>query len=204
MKLLLILLLITSNILTQVRLKRGNDLIFKNHSYRVVNVPTITENGYPDSWKLWMADDLVPYTKSHIMDMETQSNQKGVGIFLNGAYDSLKINYEGAIKACPTGWRLPRIGEWDTLLNTLSYSQRMNFFNKLKGFKGVKTYSVNDSIFKTETSLPGGFYWSSTEDSSGHKSWGVEIESNYNINVGKADKSDFLSVRCVKDETYDD
>jgi uncharacterized protein (TIGR02145 family) len=59
-------------------------------------------------------------------------------------------------------------------------------------------------MVKTETTLTGGFYWSITDDSSGNKAWGVEIEDNYNINFGKADKSDFLSVRCVKDETYDD
>jgi len=196
--------LLTFNLYSQVRLKRSNDLIFESHYYRVVSVPTMNEDGYPDGWKLWMIDDLIPYTKNHIMDMMTQSDQKGVGVFLNGAYDSLKINYDGAKKSCPTGWRLPRIGEWDTLLNTLDYSQRISFFNNLKGFKGYKTDTINGTMVRTETILPGGFYWSSTEDYSGHKAWGVEIEKNYNINNGKADKSDFLSVRCVKDETYDD
>ena len=204
MKILIVFLLVISNSLTQVRLKRSNDLIFGGHYYRTVSIPTINPEGYPDNWKLWMIDDLVPYNKKYIMDMITQSKQKGAGTFLNGAYDSLKINYEGAIKSCPSGWRLPRIGEWDTLFNSLNYNQRVEFFNNLNGFKGFKTYTYDGYIYKTETILPGGFYWSSTEDYSGLKAWGVEIEKNYNINNGKADKSDFLSVRCVKDETYDD
>ncbi len=204
MRLLLFLLLITPSILTQVRLKRGNDLIFGNHSYRVAVVPILNENDFPENWKLWMMDDLVPHTIDQVMNMETQSDQKGVGVFLNGAYDSLVINYDGATKSCPTGWRLPRIGEWDTLLNTLEYTQRVAFFNNLRGFKGSKTDTINGTMVKTETTLTGGFYWSISDDSSGNKAWGVEIEDSYNINFGKADKSDFLSVRCVKDETYDD
>jgi len=170
----------------------------------VAVVPIVNENDFPENWKLWMIDDLVPHTIDQVMNMETQSDQKGVGVFLNGAYDSLVINYDGATKSCPTGWRLPRIGEWDTLLNTLEYTQRVAFFNNLRGFKGSKTDTINGTMVKTETSLSGGFYWSITDDSSGNKAWGVEIEDNYNINFGKADKSDFLSVRCVKDETYDD
>jgi len=201
-KLILILLLfISNNTLTQVRIIRGQDLSFQNHLYRVVKIPII-ENGSPESWKIWMLDDLIPYDKNHILDMETQSEQKGVGTFLNGAFDSLKINYDGAIKSCPSGWRLPRIGEWDTLLNTLDYHQRVLFFNKLKGFKGSKSELVDGKILKKETIINGGFYWSLTSDE--HKAWGIEIETNFNVNRGKADKADFLSVRCIKEEEFEE
>lgn len=200
-KMIFLLLLLSNNLLSQVRIIRDQDLSFQSHLYRVIKVP-IMVNGDPDGWKIWMLDDLIPYDKNHILDMETQSGQTGIGVFLNGAFDSLKINYEGAIKSCPTGWRIPRIGEWDTLLNTLDYQQRVLFFNKLKGFKGFKSDTINGKIQRKETIINGGFYWSSTSDD--HKSWGIEIETNFNINKGKADKSDFLSVRCVKEEEFEE
>lgn len=198
---LLLLLLLSNNLLSQVRIMRDQDLSFQNHLYRVIKIP-IMVNGDPDGWKIWMLDDLIPYDKNHILDMETQSGQKGIGVFLNGAFDSLKINYEGALKSCPTGWRLPRIGEWDTLLNTLDYQQRVLFFNKLKGFKGFKSDTINGKILRKETIINGGFYWSLTSDE--HKAWGIEIETNFNVNKGKADKADFLSVRCIKEEEFEE
>jgi len=198
---LILLLFIQNDLLNQVRIIRDQDLQFQNHLYRVIKVPILV-NGDPYGWKIWMMDDLIPYDRNHILDMETQSGQLGIGVFLNGAFDSLKINYEGALKSCPNGWRLPRIGEWDTLLNTLDYQQRVLFFNKLKGFKGFKSDTISGRIFKKETTMNGGFYWSQTDDD--YRSWGIEIETNFNVNKGKADKSDFLSVRCIKKEEYDE
>ena len=54
----------------------------------------------------------------------------GVGLFINANYDSIYFNPAGAQNACPDKWRVPRIGEWDTLFN-------MNMVDMVNTIKSV-------------------------------------------------------------------
>ena len=196
----LVMILIFSSILinSQVRIIRDNDLEHNCHLYKVIKVP-IMINDDVHHWMYWMAEDLKPSNIDYVMDMETQKDQKGSGKFMNGAFDSTAFNYAGAVKSCPSGWRLPSIKDWDTLMNVLTEQQRMAFFNVLKGSKEIKTDTLYGNIFRKEVLLNGGYYWSNSE--SEDTAWRIEVEENYyNISKGKSRFSDFLMVRCIKDE----
>ena len=189
--------------LSQSRLKRGPDLHHNLHLYRVVEIPIKDVDGNISHFVSWMWDDLIPYKdQNYLLNLESQKEQVGVGSFISPTYDSLKLNFEGAMKSCPTGWSLPTIEDWDTLINILDYNQRLSFLNQTKGYKGFKIDTLNGEIIKTSTYISGGFYWSSTN--SGEKAWGIEFDEIYNINKGKADLADFLSVRCIKKENEND
>ena len=183
--------------LSQSRLKRGSDLHHNLHLYRVVDIPITDVDGNITHFVSWMWDDLIPYKdQNYLLNIESQKEQTGVGSFINPTYDSLKLNFEGAMRSCPTGWRLPTIEDWDTLLNVLDYNQRISFLNKTNGYKGFKIDTLNGNIIKTSTYIDGGFYWSSTN--SNENVWGIEFDDIYNVNKGKADFADFLSVRCIR------
>jgi len=184
--------------LSQSRLKRGTDLSHNLHLYRVIEIPVTDKDGNINHFVSWMWDDLIPSkTQNYLLNIESQKEQKGVGSFINATYDSLKLNFEGAMNSCPTFWRIPTIEDWDTLLNTLDYQQRLSFI-KNSGFKGYKLDTLNGEIIKSPIFINGGFYWSSTK--SDERAWGIEFDEIYNINKGKADLGDFLSVRCIKKE----
>jgi uncharacterized protein (TIGR02145 family) len=197
-KLLPIFILIYSVSYTQVRIIRSNDLEYNSHRYRVIKVPVLV-NKDVDHWIYWMADDLKPSDISHVMDMKTQEGQEGPGRFVNGAFDSISFNYKGAVKSCPSGWRLPKIQDWDTLINILSDQQKMSFFSVLKGSKEIKTDTLYGNIIRMEIPLNGAYYWSYSE--SEDTAWRIEIEKKYyNVSKGKSDVTDFLLVRCIKDD----
>ena len=201
MKLLIIFLLISSNIFSQVwqrPFRKSEDLQWGQHIYKII------EFGQKDEWDnihwtKWMLNDLLYTNTNNVLDLETQKGLTGVGHFINGTIDSIYFNPDAAQKSCPTGWRLPRIGEWDTLVGNLNWEQKVTFFNKLPGYIGYSNRTINDTIIiKNIIKLNGGFYWSLTD--SGDKVWGVEIETTHNYIKGKADKWDFASVRCIKDD----
>jgi uncharacterized protein (TIGR02145 family) len=201
MKVLILFLLLSQSLLSQVwqrPFRQSEDLQWGQHLYKVI------EFGQKDEWDniqwtKWMLNDLVYTPTDNVLDLETQKGLSGVGHFVNGTIDSIYFNPEASQKVCPTGWRLPRIGEWDTLVSNLNWQQKISFFNKLPGYIGYSNLTINDTIIiKDIIKLNGGFYWSSTE--AGEKIWGVEIEPSYNFQKGKADRWDFASVRCVEDE----
>jgi len=71
--------------------------------------------GHPDHATIWMIDDIQIYEeRAFLMDLKTQEGQNGVGIFVNPTMNSGLFNHEAATSVCPIGWRLPRIGEWDS------------------------------------------------------------------------------------------
>lgn len=182
---------------SQVRICRVNDLEYNSNLYRVVKVPVIIDDEV-DHFIYWMADDLRPSEVVNVMDMKTQDEQEGIGRFVNGAFDSISFNYSGALKSCPSGWRLPKIEDWDTLINVLSDHQKMSFFSVLKGSKEIKTDTICGNIFKKEIQLNGAYYWSHSE--SEDTAWRIEIENKYyNVSKGKSEITDFLLVRCIKD-----
>ena len=201
MKVLILFLLLSQSLLSQVwqrPFRQSEDLQWGQHLYKVI------EFGKKDEWNniqwtKWMLNDLVYTPTDNVLDLETQKGLSGVGHFVNGTIDSIYFNPEASKKVCPTGWRLPRIGEWDTLVSNLNWQQKISFFNKLPGYIGYSNRTINDTIIiKDITKLKGGFYWSSTEADG--KIWGVEIQPTYNFEKGKADLWDFASVRCVEDE----
>lgn len=203
MRLLLFLfILISFNSYTQIRITRAPDINHNLHLYKVIKVPVIS-NGYIDHWVYWMAEDLEPpETISNIMDMKTQEDQEGIGRFVNGSFDSLTFNYNGAMKACPVGWKIPTIKDWDTLLNTLSNNQRISFFNVLNVSKEIKSDTLCGNIIKKEIQLKGGYYWSSDRDL--ETAWRIEIDPRYyNVSKGKSQITDFLLVRCMKYDEED-
>ena len=185
--------------LSQSRLKRGDDLQHNLHLYQVFQIPIKNIDGNITHFISWMWDDLIPYRdQKNLLNLETQKGQIGIGSFINPTFDSLKLNYEGAMNSCPTGWKIPTIEDWDTLLNILDYQQKASFLNKKNGYKGFKVDTANGSINKSTIFINGSFYWTSSQF--GEKSWGIEFDQIYNVNKGKADLSDFLSVRCIKKE----
>jgi uncharacterized protein (TIGR02145 family) len=184
---------------SQSRLKRGEDLHHNLHLYRVVQIPIKDIDGDITHFVSWMWDDLIPYRdQSYLLNLETQKDQSGIGSFISPTFDSLKLNYEGAMKSCPVGWKIPTIEDWDTLLNILDYQQKASFLNKNNGYKGFKVDTINGSINKSTIIINGSFYWTSSQF--GEKAWGIEFDQIYNVNKGKADLADFLSVRCIKKE----
>ena len=184
---------------SQSRLKRGTDLHYNLHLYRVIEIPILDTDGNIKHFVSWMWDDLVPYKEqNYLLNLETQKDQEGIGSFINPTFDSLRLNYEGAMKSCPSGWYLPSKQDWDTLLNILDYQQRLSFLNGNNGFKGFKLNKIDDTIIKSQVFIKGSFYWTSTKD--GEKAWGIEFDEIYNVGKGKADLGDFLSVRCIRKE----
>jgi len=185
---------------SQIRIIRDNDLEYNSHLYKVIKVP-IMDDDYFDHWVYWMADDLKPSTIDNVMDMKTQEGQEGIGRFINGAFDSTSFNYSGALRSCPSGWKLPSMSDWEKLLNVMSDQQKMAFFNVLGGSKEIKSDTLCGNIFRKEIPLNGGYYWTYTE--SEDTAWRIEIDKNYyNVSRGKSEVSDFLLVRCIKNEDY--
>ena len=203
MKILILFLLISQSILSQDTLwKRpfgtGEDLQYNKHLYKIIKLASEDEWGNV-YWTKWMLNDLIYTPTNNVLDLKTQEGLSMIGHFINATVDSIYFNPESAQKSCPQGWRIPRIGEWDTLISNLTWEQKIAFFNTLPGYIGYSNRSVNDTIIiKDIVKLKGGFYWTSTE--AGEKIWGIEIEPTYNYEKGKADKWDFASVRCVQDD----
>jgi uncharacterized protein (TIGR02145 family) len=200
MKSLIYIFIFSFNILfaQEVRIRRGDDVRVGGHVYRTVEIARV-DSFYNVSWEGWFLDDMKWYLMPHLLDLETQKNQTGPGFFVNAFYDSIYFNPAAALKVCPAGWRLPRIGEWDTLINTLSDGQLKYMFNELPGFLGYSRNLIGDKINKDQQILPGGFWWSSTPH--GEKVAGAEIDRLYRYNIGYGDQWDKASVRCIrKDE----
>lgn len=177
------------------RLGNGDDLVFSGHSYKTVVVSIRSENEVYR--KQWLAEDLKPTEISGVMDMETQRGLMINGHFINGTIDSIYVNIQAALKSCPEEWRIPRIGEWDTLLSTITMEHRRYMFQSLPGYIGYNSSSINDSIIINKNQLSGGFWWSSTFNDY----WveGIELDFERNLHFGKAPLWDRASIRCVKD-----
>ena len=169
----------------------------------------------------WMAEDLNYMMYNSQCYSGPQYNEEGEEI---GCETSRLYDWRGARGACPIGWRLPTIDDWNTLVNYVGASESAI---KLKATSGWRDY--NDHTYGNGTDdyglalLPGGwalensrgdgqlfFYGNKTEGR-----WWSSSESETNINnaVGfsidhvsgypmfpPADKSrTYTSIRCVKD-----
>jgi uncharacterized protein (TIGR02145 family) len=174
------------------------DSIFHNKLYKIVKI------GNPNDtipMKYWLMSNIEESNLPYLLDMQTQKDQTGVGNYVSPVYEDGLYNWSGAMIACPSGWRLPRMGEWDTLFNQLLHSEKFQMFGELNGFVGyshqVDEYIITKKINKQE----GGFWWSS--EGVGEFAKGVELQrngENFSYYKGSAEKYSRAGVRCVKDD----
>jgi len=174
------------------------DSIFHKKLYKIVKI------GNPNDtipMKYWLMSDIEEADIPYLLDMRTQKGQSGVGNYISPVYEDGLYNWSGAMIACPTGWRIPRIGEWDTLFNQLLHSEKKQMFGELNGFVGyshhVDEYSISKKINKHE----GGFWWSA-DDIEEHAK-GIELQKNgenFSYYKGSAEKYSRAAVRCIKDD----
>jgi uncharacterized protein (TIGR02145 family) len=174
------------------------DSIFHNKLYKIVKI------GNPNDtipMKYWLMSDIEESNIPYLLDMRTQKGQTGIGNYMSPVYEDGLYNWSGAMIACPAGWRLPRIGEWDTLFNQLLHSEKIQMFGELNGFVGyshqVDEYIITKKINKQD----GGFWWSS--DGIGEFARGVELQrngENFSYYKGSAEKYSRAGVRCIKDD----
>ena len=200
MKKIIFCLFLTSSLHSQVKITNrdfteGEEIYYGKDNYRTVKVSELDEY-YNVSWKTWLLDDLRLRDFPNLLDIKTQKDQKGVGNFVNPVVDSLYFNYAAALKVCPVGWRLPRLGEWDTLLRKINQTQRNWMLKSGNGFKGYHSAISDSLIIKESQILEGGFWWAS--DSLGSKAYVIKVTETWEI--GLADVWDYATVRCVKDE----
>ena len=174
------------------------DSIFHNKLYKIVKI------GNPNDtipMKYWMMSDIEEANIPYLLDMRTQKDQTGIGNYISPTYEDGLYNWSGAMIACPVGWRIPRIGEWDTLFNQLLHSEKIQMFGDLNGFVGyshqVDEYMITKKINKHD----GGFWWSSDDIEEFAK--GVELQKNgenFSYYKGSAEKYSRAGVRCIKDD----
>ena len=70
-------------------------MVFEGHLYKIVRIGYLNQdiNGTETiNWKLWFLNDLRPYGKKNLLNMKTQRNMSGVGLFINANYDSIYFN----------------------------------------------------------------------------------------------------------------
>lgn len=174
------------------------DSIFHNKLYKIVKI------GNPNDtipMKHWIMSDIDEEDIPHLLDMQTQKGQTGVGNYMSPIYEDGLYNWAGAMIACPNGWRLPRIGEWDTLFNQLKPNEKRQMFIELNGFIGYNHYVEEYKIGKKINRHDGGFWWSSSEI--GESAMGIELQKkgeSFSYYRGSAEKYSRAAVRCVKDD----
>ncbi len=119
--------------------------------------------------------------------------------------------WESAVKACPTGWHLPKIREYKTLIsNTGSPNDAGKFLKSISGWqeKGNGTREISFYALPAGGRTSSGdfhgidsnaYFWSSTENAQNAYSLELYYDNNQ-VNLKKdSNKSDGLSVRCIKD-----
>jgi len=143
----------------------------------------------------WMADNLNYATNSGSWCYNNNSSNCD-------KYGRL-YNYETAVSACPSGWRLPSKNDFDTLLNKAGVKSG-TAFNELK-----KDGSSNFNMFMggwcsnygDYSNLEySGYIWSSTVyDADSDWSWSLNLEnSKMDVSMGSSKRTIGLSVRCIK------
>ena len=121
-------------------------------------------------------------------------------------------NWNDAMEACPKGWHLPSVEEWETLLN---FTNGYRFAGKkLKAKNGWGNIGNGTDEFGF-SALPGGngssdgsFYdvghygtwWSATEYNASNAYYRLMYYDYNNVRRGNSNKSSLFSVRCLKDK----
>lgn len=155
--------------------------------------------GEPSSETIWSVRDvLIDGEQPNILDKRSQDSMRGVGTIISPVLDNGLFNYTASNKVCPDGWRLPRIGEWDTLMCILNHEQLLYMFPNSNGFIGYSHKLLDSTIIKKTQILKGGFWWSSTIIN--NKLLGIEVDEYYIWRIGYLEEGDCASVRCIKKE----
>jgi uncharacterized protein (TIGR02145 family) len=116
-------------------------------------------------------------------------------------------NWTAAMTACPTGWHLPTIAEWDTLNNFLADEQG----RKLKSTTGW-TYELNGDNSSGFNALPGGYvstlghlglgfvtyFWSADKDNESYPLGRYLMDNNKGLEGVNNTGSSGYSIRCVE------
>jgi uncharacterized protein (TIGR02145 family) len=120
-------------------------------------------------------------------------------------------NWATAMKACPSGWHLPREAEWETLIKFVDRGFRYegeHAGKKLKATSGWNDYqgtSGNGTDDYGFAALPYptgniGKWWNTQEYVNEKRAGSFQMYSKSSaIEDWSCDKSEFLSVRCLKD-----
>lgn len=155
--------------------------------------------GHPENEMVWMINDVnIIEERSHLLDLQTQDSMYGVGIFVNPVINKGLFNYSASKNVCPVGWRIPRIGEWDTLFQSITFEQLSFLFPNPRGFVGYSLSLDDSTIVKKTQNLKGGYWW--TSDSISNRLIGVELTSDWVWREGYLNEGDFAGVRCIKSE----
>jgi uncharacterized protein (TIGR02145 family) len=121
-------------------------------------------------------------------------------------------NWAASLTACPTGWHLPSIEEWQTLADYLGGDELAGGEMKsITGWNDPNTGATNKSGF---SALPGGFrdnaglffligthavWWSSTEVSSGIAWYTIINNTETEYNAVSTGKLFGYTCRCIMD-----
>lgn len=158
----------------------------------------------------WMAENLNYKIDGSRCLLDKKANCKKYGRL---------YTWNAAMKACPTGWRVPGLRDWLGLfigeagwdgLNEGPKGEILEIGEKLKSKSGWQRNGTDDLKFSV---LPGGIalikkniflegvgvLWSSEVNQDGMV-WVYWFNDRDDISTPVAGKDDFLSVRCVKDE----
>lgn len=158
----------------------------------------------------WMAENL---------NYDTTSSYCYDGLFSNCAKYGRLYTWEVAKKACPTGWHLPSMEEWEELIVVVDgtiaqYTSTNTAGTKLKSTNGWKecgngmdnfgfsafpagyiasdSYSYHDDEYEAH-------FWSSTNNKNAYEAYHMNLDYRYNYaELGYIDKRAGLSVRCLK------
>lgn len=114
-------------------------------------------------------------------------------------------NYEAAENACPSGWRLPEIGEFEILLNRFGGQGKEAFQQLIVG--GSSSFSVlfggfrdvKNGVFHNLANLA--IFWSSTKIKNMNGMWIIQIAKStkkvYLVNY-RGGRGEGYSIRCIK------
>jgi uncharacterized protein (TIGR02145 family) len=111
-------------------------------------------------------------------------------------------NWKTAKNVCPTGWHLPDKSEFETLLQSLGYPDKVAY-NELRpsGSSGLNIIDCGLRFGINFTLVEGGTaFWSSTETSK-RRVWGLSVDSTRSVVslYGSYGKGSGLPIRCIKD-----
>ena len=116
-------------------------------------------------------------------------------------------NWETAVKACPSGWKLPSKAEWDVLITTVGGEKTAGKYLKAKsgwndngngedkfGFAALPGgYGSSSNNFRTVGDL--GNWWSATESNGNYAIYLFNGGDGVRIDY---DNRDSYSVRCIQ------
>ncbi len=214
----------------------------KEHGYSVRCIRDSIYGAYTDErdWKtyktikignqVWMAENLAYLPQVFSPEVAQASSDKARYYVYNhntNDLDKAKLSYNyytygalynwpAALNACPSGWRLPSLNDWETLQEALGGVSVAGGKMKEKGTSHWKKPNTNGSDAVGFTALPGGFrnhlgtfatltevgYWWSLNGSDATKAWRRDISYNqYDLALHAYQKEHGYSIRCIQDDS---